>query len=140
MLFVISAVGFLGAIIFGLDGLMLGSAGQLELIVAIACFALAAAGLVGVFADAGDRNRAETAHGRGLVGHPNVLHAVAVAPIMALSVGVFVATLIPAVFVMLPFLAVWYLVSGATARLAHAGAPAVAPADREHPLQVPAYP
>ena len=138
MLFVISAVGAVGALILGLGGLMRGSAGQLELIAAIACFALAAAGVVGLLADDGrrDHTRAETR--RALVGHPNVLHVVAVAPIMALSVGVFLATLIPAVFVMLPFLAAWYLVSGATAQPAREGAPATGHYD--HPLQFPAYP
>ena len=114
MLFVISAVGVVGAMILGLDGLMLASAGgggELELIVAIAFVALAAAGLVGVLADDGSRDGTLTA----LLRHPGMLHVVAVAPIMALSVGVFVATLVPAVYVMLPFFAVWYWASGAAA-------------------------
>src|SRR3954447_15959916 len=114
MLFVISAVGVVGALILGLDGLMLANAGrggQLELIVAIAFFALAAAGLVGLLVDDGRRDHTA----RAIVGRPNILHVIAVAPIMALSVGVFVATLIPAVYVMLPFFAVWYWASGAAA-------------------------
>ena len=114
MLFVISAVGVVGALILGLDGLMLESAGhggQLELIVAIALVALAAAGLVGLLADDGRRDHTA----RRLLGHPDILHVVAVAPIMALSVGVFVATLIPAVYLMLPFFAVWYWAAGAAA-------------------------
>ena len=137
MLFVISAVGVVGALILGVDGLMLSSAGhggQLALIVAIAFVALAAAGLVGLLADDGRRDHTA----RRLFGHPDILHVVAVAPIMALSVGVFVATLIPAVYVMLPFFAVWYWASGAAAER-HGRIEAT----REHPAygsRAPAYP
>ena len=143
MLFVISAVGVVGALILGLDGLMLGSAGagagagqrgQLELIVAIAFLALTAGGVVGLLVDDGRRDHTA----RAVLGHPNLLHVAAVAPIMALSVGAFVATLIPSVYVMLPFFAVWYWASGAAAeRRGRIEAP------REYPAygsRAPAYP
>ena len=131
MLFIISAVGFVGALILGLDGLRPGSAGQPELIAATACFALAAAGIVGILADDGARTPRNFRH-------PNVLHVIAVAPIMALSLGVFLMTLVPALYVSLPFFAIWYLASGAPGRRAE---PVPARGrDREHPLQTPAYP
>jgi hypothetical protein len=141
MLFIISAVGVVGAMILGLDGLMLASAGrggQLELIVAIAFVAVAAAGVVGLLADDGRRDHTA----RGLFGHPDILHVVAVAPIMALSVGVFVATLIPSVYVALPFFAVWYWASGA-ARARRTERHGRIEAAREHPAygsRAPAYP
>jgi len=132
MLFIISALGIVGAFVVGLDGLMLGSAGELERIVAIACVALAVAGFVGLLADDGRRARAST---RLRVERGDVLHAIAVAPIIALSLAVFIATLLPALYVMLPFFAVWWLGS-------HEGRGAVAPAPAVagRPLQVPAYP
>lgn len=133
MLFIISALGVVGGLVIGLDGLMLGSAGQLERIAAIGCFALAAAGLVGLLADDGRRARSR----RVRVERGDILHVIAVAPIMALSVGVFVATLIPAVYVMLPFFAVWWF-AGAERRHAPAYVPARAPG-AERPLQTPAY-
>jgi hypothetical protein len=140
MLFVISAVGVVGAVILGLDGAMLASAGrggQLELIIAIAFVAVAAAGLVGFFADDGRRDHTA----RRLLGRPNILHVVALAPIMALSVGVFVATLIPSVYVMLPFFAVWYWASRASG--ASGDRHGRIDAAREHPAygsRAPAYP
>lgn len=132
MLFIISAMGLIGGLVIGLDGLMLGSTGQLERIVAIACFAVAAGALVGLLADDGLRTRRRA---RERVEHGDVLHAIAVAPILALSVGVFVATLIPAVYVMLPFFALWWLFGGE-----HRHEPARVPARAaERPLHAPAY-
>lgn len=142
MLFIISALGIVGGFVVGLDGLMLGSAGELERIAAIACFALAAAGLVGLVSDDGRRTRRT----RQRVERGDVLHAITVAPIMALSVGVFVATLIPAIFVSLPFLALWWYVAGERWPAALGATPAGAARvpepepEPEHPLQVPAYP
>lgn len=138
MLFIISALGIVGGFVVGLDGLMLGSAGELERIAAIACFALAAAGLVGLLTDDGQRTRRT----RQRVERGDVLHAIAAAPIVALSVGVFVATLIPAIYVSLPFLALWWYASHQRwpAALAPASAPIGTEREHEHPLQVPAYP
>ena len=65
LLFIVSALGLVGAFVVGLDGLMLGSAGELERIAAIACLALAAAGVVGVLADDGRRARKPGAASRG---------------------------------------------------------------------------
>ena len=134
MLFMISALGIVGAFVVGLDGLMLGSAGELERVAAIACMALAAAGFVGLMADDGLRSSAPT---RQRVERGDVLHVIAVAPIMALSVGVFLATLLPAIYVMLPFLAVWWF--GTQARRPAATVAPASAAGRGRPLQVPAY-
>jgi hypothetical protein len=139
MLFIISAVGVIGGLILGLDGLMLGSAGQLERIAAIASFALSAAGLVGLLADDGRRER--RARHRDRVEHGDVLHVIAVAPIMALSLGAFLATLVPAIYVMMPFFALWYYASATRASERERGrASAVAPQELGHPVQVSAYP
>lgn len=132
MLFIISALGVAGAFILGLDGLMLGGAGELERISAIVCLAVAAGGIVGILADDGLRTRKPS---RQRVERGDVLHLVAVAPILVLSVGVFLATLIPAIFVMLPFFAVWWLGWGEHRPETTTGAPAA-----RRPLQVPAYP
>jgi hypothetical protein len=136
MLFIISALGIVCGFVVGLDGLMLGGAGELERIAAIACFALAAAGLVGLLADDGWRTRRT----RRRVERGAVHHAIAVAPIMALSVGVFVATLIPAIYVSLPFLAVWWYASHQRWPAALAPARGASEPDLAPPLQVPAYP
>ncbi len=108
MLFIVCAVGLSGGFVLGLDGLMVGSAGELERIAAIACFAMAAAGLLGMFADDG-RRAMRPRRDRDQRG--DVLRVIAVAPILALSVGVFVATLLPAIYVMLPVFAVWGLMA-----------------------------
>jgi hypothetical protein len=133
MLFIVCAMGLVGAIVIGLDGLMLGSAGELERIAAIACFALAAAGLVGVLADDGRRTRRP----RSALEPADVFQLVAAAPILAIMVGTFVATLLPAIYVMLPFFAV----SGSEAsrrRVARAQAGAGA-APTERLLPTPAF-
>ena len=136
MLFIISALGIVGACVIGLDGLMLGSAGELERIAAIACMALAAAGFVGLMADDGSRARTSTLRRLELGGY--AFQWIAAAPILALSVGVFLATLLPAIYVMLPFFAVWWYGSPERRPVA---ARAPAPTVRGgRPLQVPAYP
>ncbi|MDB5215259.1 MAG: hypothetical protein JWO86_3186 [Myxococcaceae bacterium] len=131
MLFVISALGIIGAFVMGLDALVLGSGAELEHIVAIACLALGAAGLVGAMADDGLRERSPQ---RELVAR-GAFQLIAAAPIIALSVGVFVATLIPSLYVAIPFFAVWWYAS--PARRAARARPVAGEA--EHPLHAPAY-
>jgi hypothetical protein len=131
MLFIVSAVGIVAAFVIGLDGLMLGSAGELERIMAIACFAFAAAGLVGVLAD--DGRRARKPH-RDRVEGGGVFQAIAAAPIVLCCGAVFLATMIPALYLMLPFFVLsWPFAARRPAE--EAAAPAVG-----RPLQVPAYP
>ena len=65
----------------------------------------------------------------------DVLHAIAVAPIVVCCGAVFIATLLPAIYVMLPFFAVWWFGSAERRPETRAGAPAVG-----RPLQAPAYP
>ena len=135
MLFIVSAVGLVGAFVIGLDGLMLGSAGELERIVAIACFAFAAAGLVGLMVDDGWRAKKR----RGLIGAGEAFQLVSAAPILAIMVGTFVATLLPAVYVMLPFFAIWGpAATERRAARAHPLLPGI-PATPQGPLHVPAY-
>lgn len=131
MLFIVCAVGLVGAFVIGLDGLMLGSAGELERIAAIACLALAAAGLVGVLVDDGRRTRRR----RSSLEPADVFQLVAAAPIFAIMVGAFVATLLPAIYVMVPLFAA----SAASQRRAARAHPGTGAAPAKYPLAVPAY-
>jgi hypothetical protein len=133
MLFIVCAVGLVGAFVIGLDGLMLGTGGELERVAAIACFALAAAGVVGVLADDGAR----TWRRRRSLEVADVLQLVAAAPILAIMVATFVATLLPAVVVMVPFFAIWG--PAASTRRATRAHPVVGATSIEQPLLVPAY-
>ncbi len=136
MLFIVCAMGLVGAFVIGLDGLMLGSAGELERIAAIACFALAAAGLVGLLADDGRRTRRH----RSALEPADVFQLVAAAPILAIMVGTFVATLFPAIYVMAPFFAAsGPEASRRRAARAHAGASGADARPTEHRLPVPAF-
>ncbi len=47
MLFIAAAVGIAGSFVFGLLGLVAGPAGQLERILAVICFAMTAAAVLG---------------------------------------------------------------------------------------------
>lgn len=113
MMFIISVVGVLGGVVLGLVGLARGDAGQLERILAIACFAMAASGLVGRMA----RTPLTETERLALLQRPrrwgvtvgDLVSAIAIAPVVALCVGVFLLTLIPSVYVMLPVFAVWWL-------------------------------
>lgn len=105
MMFVIAVLGGIGFVVLGLLGLVRGDAGQLERILAIACFAMAAGGVVGMLASTPNPPRARPR--RITLG--GAIMAVAIIPAMALSVGVFLLTLIPSVYVMLPFFALWWL-------------------------------
>lgn len=105
MMFVVAVLGGIGFVVLGLLGLIRGDAGQLERILAIACFAMAAAGVVGMLASTPNPPR-ERPRRLTLSG---TIMGVAIIPAMALGVGVFLLTLIPSVYVMLPFFAVWWL-------------------------------
>jgi hypothetical protein len=108
MMFIISVVGFLGAIVLGMVGLARGDAGQLERILAIAGLAMAASGLVGRFARTPDEVRTRP-HVRAFANSlGDLFSAIAIAPIVALCVGVFLLTLIPSIWVMLPVFAIWW--------------------------------
>jgi hypothetical protein len=133
MLFIVCAMGLVGAFVIGLDGLMLGAAGELERIAAIACLALAASGLVGFLVDDGRRKRRR----RSSLEPADVFQLVAAAPILAIMVGTFVATLLPAIYVMGPFFATWG--PAASQRRAARVHPAIGAAPTGHPLHAPAY-
>ena len=105
MMFVVAVLGGIGCVVLGLLGLIRGDAGELERILAIACFAMAAAGVVGALARTPNPPRARPRR----LSLGGAIMAVAIIPAMALSVGVFLLTLIPSVYVMLPFIAVWWL-------------------------------
>ena len=133
MLFIVCAAGLVGAFVIGLDGLMVGAAGERERIAAVACLALAAAGLVGVLVDDGRR----TPRRRSSLEPADVFQLVAAAPILAIMVGTFVATLLPAIYVMVPFFSSWG--PAASQRRAARARPALGAASTGHPLHAPAY-
>ena len=111
MLFIIAIAGFIGAAAFGLLGLSRGDAGQLERILGIACLAMAASGLVGRFARTPGEPRPKPRVRRIAISLGDLFSAVAIAPIVALCVGVFLLTLVPSIYVMLPVFAVWWATS-----------------------------
>lgn len=107
MLFIISVLGVIGGVVLGLVGLARGDAGQLERILAIVCFAMAASGLVGRLARPPGEPRMHLPRRAGVtVG--DIFSAIVIAPTVALCVGVFLLTLIPSIYVSLPVLAIWW--------------------------------
>jgi len=126
MLFIISLLGVIGAVVLGLVGLARGDAGELERILAIACFAMAAAGLVGRSADTPKVARTPH-HLRVGVTAGDLLSAIAIAPTAALCVVVFLLTLLPAIYVMLPVFAIWWFGSQSPRGRALEPAPARVP-------------
>jgi hypothetical protein len=129
MLFILSAIGIVGAAIFGIAGLTAGGT-ELERILAIAFVALAAAGFVGRQTKRADR-RADVGLPIDIERRPitlgGVVSAVAAAPILAISLGTFVLTLIPSLFVCLPLFVLWWFESRPERALpapAHAPLPA----------------
>jgi hypothetical protein len=107
MLFIIAVLGVIGGVVLGLVGLARGDAGELERILAIACFAMAASGLVG--RSARDPSTARVRARRVAIEVGDLITAIAVAPVVALCAIVFLLTLIPSVYVMLPVFTVWWL-------------------------------
>jgi hypothetical protein len=62
LLFFLSAVGILGGVILAIIGIAQADAGQLERIIALAFFAMAAAGVVGLYAQRSHRKQLRDAH------------------------------------------------------------------------------
>jgi hypothetical protein len=106
MLFIATAAGIVGTIVMGLRGLTAGSAGELDRILALGFLFIAAASLLGIRID--DGRRPKTA--RVLTMSEGFLLLVA-SPLILLMLGVFLATLIPSIYVMLPIFAVWHYTS-----------------------------
>jgi hypothetical protein len=107
------AIGILGALVLGFIGLRAGAHGELERVLAIACLAMAAAGFVGVRADDGI---AEARQPSALSVGDKLVVAVA-APLVLACLGVFVATLIPSWYLIVPFFAaLWRPIFGEPAR------------------------
>jgi hypothetical protein len=111
MLFVITVLGALGAIVLGLVGLARGDAGELERILAIACIAMAAAGVVGLWSRTPglSTSPSHVEPRRVAISLGDLFSAIAIAPVVALCAGVFLLTLIPSIYVSLPVLAIWWL-------------------------------
>jgi len=106
MMFILSALGLATGIILAVVGLSPGGS-ELERILAIACFAMGAAGFVGLAMDDGIRPpRRSPPHSIG-----NLFCAIVGAPIALVCLGVFVLTLVPSIWVFLPTLAVWAWIS-----------------------------
>lgn len=135
MLFIISILGVLGAAIFGFLGLAHGGA-QLERILAIAFIAMAAAGIVGRWARRmGPITPIHVDTRRAAIEVSDMISLLVSLPIIALCIGVFLLTLIPSAFVMLPFLAVWWFGAEHGERVVEP-APAPAPARLPEPAVV----
>ncbi len=100
MLFIAAAVGIAGSFVFGLLGLVAGPAGQLERILAVICLAMTAAAVLGVVLDDGTR---EPSH--AVMTREEKAELFIALPIALLMVGVLLATLVPAIYVMLPVFA-----------------------------------
>jgi hypothetical protein len=104
MLLLLACVaGVVGALVLAFVGLRADEHGELERILAVACVAMAAAGLLGL-----------TAHDDTSDLKPSVLSTgdtfmlLVTAPLLALCGGVFVLTLLPSWYVILPvFAALW---------------------------------
>lgn len=124
------AMGVVGALVLGFIGLRAGAHGELERILAIACLAMAAAGFVGLRADDGI---ADPRRPSALSFGDKLVVAVA-APLVLACLGVFVATLIPSWYVILPFFAaLWKPIFGEPARAA------ITPEAELPPAVQPAY-
>lgn len=118
MLLIVTAAGILGSVILGLRGLAAGSAGELDRILAIACVFFAAAGVLGTWIDDGKRSKTVP-----VLTRDQRVHLLVATPLVLLMLGVFLVTLIPSIYVMLPFFAVWHYTSRP-----HAETPRRAPA------------
>lgn len=105
-MYLLGLLGVVGAVILGAVGLARGDAGELERILAIACVAMAAAGFVGNAASSPTPGAAR--RWRVGVSLGDLLSAIAIAPVAALCVGVFLLTLVPSIYVSLPVLVIWW--------------------------------
>jgi hypothetical protein len=120
LLFVLSVAGVLGALVLGFIGIRAGAHGELERILAIVCIALAAGASLGVWGADGKED-AEVPF--LTVGDRFTL--LVSAPLLLFCAGVFVATLIPAWYVIVPtFAMLWGAVFGRAPRGVSAPPPA----------------
>jgi hypothetical protein len=119
-------VGVVSSVVLELAGLRAGDAGELERILGIACFAMAAAAYVGLVTD--DGVRAPRSRVRVSVAVGSVFAALCSLPFLAISAGVLLLSLLPALYFMYPFFA------------GRVYAPARAtPRSTRRPHRVPAY-
>ncbi len=105
MPWIITAAGIVGSLILGVDGMIRGSEGELSRIFAIACFFMAAAGFLGIAFDASSSDSPSRV--RPSIVIADVLSAIAIAPIVIVCTGVFLLTLVPSMFLMLPAFLRW---------------------------------
>lgn len=129
-LLLVCATGVVGAVVFGIAGVRAGAHGEFERILAIACVALVAAAYLGLSAQdsIADVKLPSISFGDKVI-------LVLSAPLLVFCTIVFVATLVPAWFVILPtFAAMWQAIFGRAAR----GVPA-APPPAHGAMREPAY-
>jgi hypothetical protein len=125
----VCAAGVLGALVLGFLGIRAGAHGELERILAIVCVAMAAGSFLGLL---GDDGLAETKPSFLSFGDKVML--VVSAPLIAGCTVVFVATLLPSWYVIVPvFAALWNAVFG------HPRPAVSAPPPAHGPIQHPAY-
>jgi hypothetical protein len=132
MFILLTGIGIIGTVIFGMAGLRPGGT-ELERVLTVIFLAIVAAGIVGRKAERAIDGRLRPEPHLEVARRPigGVIMTAAVAPILAMSIGVFVLTLIPSVFAMLPFLAVWWLATEGRADHTH-------PVPVEAPVPAPA--
>ncbi len=97
VLIFVAAVGLAGSVLFGVQGWSAGSGGELERIFALGCLFMTAAAILGILLDDGRRERKN-----GITREERV-HLLVAAPLVLLMLGVLLLTLVPAIYVMLPF-------------------------------------
>jgi small-conductance mechanosensitive channel len=119
-------VGVVSCVVLEFAGLRAGDAGELPRILGIVCFAMAAAAYVGLVTD--DGARAPRTRPRVSVALGNVFAAICLAPFLAISTGVLLLSLLPALYFMYPFFA---------GRVY--GAAGLAPRSTRRSRRVPAY-
>jgi hypothetical protein len=108
MLLIITAAGILGSVVFGFRGFGEGAGGELYRILALGCSFAAAAAALGSWIDDGRRTKKTR-----VLTNDERLHLLVATPLALLMVGVFLVTLIPSIYVMLPFFAVWHYLGNA---------------------------
>lgn len=100
LLFFVAAIGIAGSVLFGLLGLDAGQGAELERIFALMSFFMAAAAILGVVLD-DDLSDAP----RPILTRDEKVHVLIGLPLALFMLVVLLATLIPAIYVMLPVFA-----------------------------------
>ena len=103
MLLIVTAAGILGSIVLGIRGLAAGSSGELDRILAIGCFLAAVAGALGSWIDDGKHSKSAP-----VLTRDEQVQLLVATPLVLLMLGVFLVTLIPSIYVMLPVFVVWH--------------------------------